>query len=47
MLRTSAFYRLRAELLEKRKNASENRRIIQKLMREARLLEKKEEERIG
>jgi hypothetical protein len=43
MLRTADYYRLRADLLEKRKNASENKRIIQKLMRKIRQLEKSED----
>jgi hypothetical protein len=43
MLRTADYYRLRAELLEKKKNASENKRIIQKLMRKVRQLEKSED----
>lgn len=43
MLRTADYYRLRADRLEKRKNASENKRIIQKLMRKVRQLEKSED----
>jgi hypothetical protein len=41
MNRTAAYYRMRAEMLEKR-DPSTNRRIIAKIMRKVRQLEKAE-----
>lgn len=43
MNRTAAYYRMRAEMLEKR-DSSINRRIIAKLMRKIRQLEKVEDD---
>lgn len=42
MVRTAAYYRMRAEMLEKR-DPSTNRRIIAKLMRKVRQIEKSED----
>lgn len=43
MIRTADYYRMRAEKLEKR-DPSTNRRLIEKLLRKVRQIEKSEEQ---